>query len=272
MINRGLIRKNLRDSLLPFLFCAVGLIAFSFLFVGAMQTMGKELLAFVSKFPLLVKIFEMGFGIKVGDSVSLQVLFGVCFTHLVTLSLSWIIVITCAMRPIVGEIENGTADQLLTLPVTRTQVFASNLISWIPLSVLAAFCPVLGIWLATLILGSDEPIEFSRYVPVALNLFALSFAVGGICSLVSAVSTKKSFVIGVVLTVCVSSVTLNFIEPFFPALGFFRYLNLLNFFRPVDVIKESAIPWFNISVLLALGLVTWLVGLVYYLKRDIPAE
>ena len=88
-MNFGMIRKNFFDLLLMFIVCFCGLVAFVFIFVWAMKGMGTELLSFVSKFPFLAKIFEMGFGINVSSDVSLELLFAVCFTHLVTLALGW---------------------------------------------------------------------------------------------------------------------------------------------------------------------------------------
>lgn len=269
MINYGLLLKNLRDSIFVFCICCIGLVAFSSLYVGAMQTMGKELLEFVSKFKILAKIFEMGFGINVDQGVSYQILFGVCFTHIVTLSLSWMIVISSSIRPMAGEIETGTADILFTLPITRTQILFNNLFVWIALSGLSSLCPVLGIWLATTFLGAKETIIVTDYLPVSANLFALNFAVGGMATLASSLNNKRSVAIAVVIAILVTSITLNFVEPFLPVLGPLKYVNLLYYFRPVDVIRSESWPWGPICLLSSTGGILCIIAMYCFQKRDI---
>ena len=119
MINHAIFWKTFRDSASLLIAAAVGVILFTMLFVWSMLDMGTELMRFVSQFEFLKKIFEVGFGINVSGEVSLRILFAVCFTHGVILTLSFAVIIANATRVIVGEVERGTADLLLTLPVNR---------------------------------------------------------------------------------------------------------------------------------------------------------
>lgn len=271
MLNRGLLKKNARDSLPVFACCYIGLAAFCLLFVGAIKTMGKELIEFISNFAFLVKIFEMGFGIQLSDTVSLEILFGVCFTHLVTLALMWVPLISGSMRPVVGEIEKGTADWLLTLPVSRTAVIWNNFIVNSTLAMVNATAPMLGIYLAILFFKPEEAVNIVSYVPVAANLFCLTLMVGGITTLVSCLLNQRNRVLGIVIGICIASVALNFLEPFFPAFKWLRPLNLLGYFRPVDIVREKAWPVGSMAILVTGAMLCTAVGNFIFCRKDIPA-
>jgi hypothetical protein len=66
MINPAIFRKTLHDSAGLTAAAAVGIIGFVILFVWSMLNLGDEVLSFASRFSFLRKVFEAGFGIKVG--------------------------------------------------------------------------------------------------------------------------------------------------------------------------------------------------------------
>ena len=149
MINIGIFRKTLSDSLLSLVMASAGLIAFTLLFVWAMLNMGTDLLEFVSRFPFVQKIFEVSLGIDVSGAVSIELLFAVVFTHGMVLLLTWSTIISMTTRVTVGEMETGTADILYSLPVSRMEVFRSvSLACFVVLSILS-FCPFAGVWIGS---------------------------------------------------------------------------------------------------------------------------
>ena len=107
MFNSAIFGKTLRDSRISILLSAMGILAFIIIFVWAMLNMGTQLMQFLSQFPFLTRILEMGFGISVEGEVSINILFAVCFTHGVVLALTWITIIATVTRTTVGEIERG---------------------------------------------------------------------------------------------------------------------------------------------------------------------
>ena len=146
MLNSAIFLKTFRDSAVSLLLAIVGLIAFQILFVWAMLNMGTEVLEFVSKVPFITKMFEMSLGIKVDGEVSLNILFAVCYTHAVALSLVWFVVISTVTRTTVGEVERGTADMLLTLPVSRPEVYFSTSLVWWTITAILSYVPIVGMW------------------------------------------------------------------------------------------------------------------------------
>ncbi|MEQ1826932.1 MAG: hypothetical protein ABL921_13340 [Pirellula sp.] len=270
MLNYGIFRKTLIDSAASTFLATIGLIAFVLLFVWAMLNMGAELLSFVSKFAFLQKIFEMSLGIKVSGEISLNVLFSACFTHLIVMTLAWAVIIATATRVTVGEMECGTADLLLSLPVHRSEVYISSSAVWILAAVILSFAPLVGIWIGTLLFETAEAVVLNRYIAPATNFLCLNLAIGGVAAMFGCILNRRSITIGVVVSIAIVSTTLNFLEPFLEVVKQVKFLSLLSYFRPVDVVRTGVWPVAHFAVLLTLALVGWTIGLLVLCRRDIP--
>lgn len=270
MFNFAIFNKTLRDSGASIVLSALGIVAFQVLFVWAMLNMGTDVLQFVSKIPFLTKIFEMGFGIKVGGEVSLAILLAVSFTHGIVLALTWGVIIATATRTTVGEIERGTADMLLTLPVSRPEVYASTSVVWLFAAALMSVCPLVGLGIALQIFETKEVIELSRYFAPATNFFTLNLAVGSLALVVSCFLGRRGVAVGTIVGILLVSIVLNFIEPFIESIKHIRFLGLLNYFRPVDVVRTGQWPVSSMIVLVGLSMVCWTIGLITFSRRDIP--
>ncbi len=270
MFNYGVFRKTLLESSWSILAAAIGLVAFVVLFVWAMQHMGTELLSFVSKFPFLQKVFEMSLGIKVSGEVSLSVLFAACFTHLMVMMLAWSVIIATSTRVTVGEVEQGTADLLLTLPVHRYEVYVSTSLVWMISATLLSFMPLLGIWIGTFFVDTSEVIDLKRYIAPACNFLCLNLAIGGITSMFGCLLNRRSVTIGLVIAIVFLSSVLNFLEPFLDEIKRIKFLSLLSYFRPVDIVRTGVWPSAHCTVLLVVALLCWIVGLIAFSRKDIP--
>ena len=250
----------------------IGMIAFVILFVWAMLNMGTELLDFVSRLPIIRKIFEMSFGINVSGEVSFGILFSVCYTHAVVLSLAWSVIIATTTRVIVGEVERGTADLLFTLPVTRAEVFVSTTVVWVLSAAALSFAPMIGIVIANAIFQPDESVQISRFFLPAINFFFLNLAVGAFSTMMSCFLNRRGRVVGIVVGVVLCSVVLNFLEPFLSWVQSVKFLSLLSYFRPVDLVRTGQWPVQQVVVLFGIAVVSWTIGLLYFSKKDIPTS
>lgn len=270
MINGAIFWKTTRDSASLILASSLGITGFVVLFVWAMLDMGEQLMAFLSQFGFLKRIFEFSFGIDVSGEVSIAILLAVCFTHGLVLLLSWAVVIATTSRVTSGEIERGTADLLLTLPVRRSVVYLSTTLVWLLAAFLLAMCPLFGLWIALQIFETREAVEISRFVKPAINFFFLLIAIGGVSSLISSCIDRRGLAVAIIAGVLLISVVLNFVEPFIPVIERIRFLGLLNYFRPVDVVRLGEWPMMEMIVLLLLGVVCWTSGLIVFGRKDIP--
>ena len=269
MFNFAIFAKTLRDSSLTLILACCGVVAFVILVVFSMLNMGAEVLEFVSKVGFIRKIFEATLGISVEGEVSINTLFSVSFTHGMVLMLAWGTLIAIATRVTAGEMERGTADLLLTLPVTRTEVFISTTIAWLVAALFLSACPIVGVAIGIQIFETDEVVELSRYVAPTINFLAINLAIASVSMMVGSFMNRRAQAVGTIVGVAFVSVVLNFIEPFVPTTSI-RYLGLLCYFRPVDIVRTGEFPWASIGVLLVVASVSWTIGLSVFRSKDIP--
>ena len=270
MINYGIFRKTLSDSFFALWLSVVGLTAFVILFGWAMVNMGQELMEFVSRLGFVKKIMEMSLGVSLDGEVSLTTLFAICFTHGVILTTTWGVLIATATRVTVGEVEKGTADLMLTLPVSRFRVFCSTTLVWALIAIVLSFVPILGIWLSILILQPEESIDISRYVAPAINFACLNLAIASMAAMIGSIYDRRGLAVGTTICIALVSVVLNFLEPFIEVLDSIMFLSFLNYFRPVDVVKDGVFPTTSCLVLLGFVAACWLVGMTVFSRKDIP--
>ena len=270
MINYGLIRKTFGDSTLTLCISFVGLIAFVILFAWAMLNMGQELMEFVSTLGFVKKIMEMSLGLKLEGELSINMLFAVCFTHGIVLTTVWGVLIATVTRCTAGEVERGTADILLSLPISRANVFCSTTVVWIVLAAVLSLCPIVGIWLSVPIFQPEEVVEIHRYVAPTINFFCLNLAIAAMSSLVGSLHDRRGIAVGIIVSITLVSVVLNFLEPFIEALEPIMFLSFLNYFRPVDVVREGIFPVSSCIKLLVFALTCWFAGMFVFCRKDIP--
>ena len=184
--------------------------------------------------------------------------------------LAWSVLIATTTRVTVGEFERGTADLMLTLPVSRIQICFSTSLVCVLIATLVSFTPLLGIWIATLIFETKEAVQMDRFVAPACNFFCLNIAVAGLASLAGCVLNRRGLAISIVISIVFVSLVINFVEPFVDAMSSWKLLSLLSYYRPVDVVREQQWPIANMITLTLIGLISWIAGLLIYRYRDVP--
>lgn len=270
MWNQAIFLKTLKDSVAAIALCSLAIVAFQVVFVWAMLEMGTDLMQFVSKVPFLTKIFEISFGIKVDGEVSVNVLFAVCFTHAVVLSLAWSCVVSIATRISAGEVEKGTADLLLALPVNRSESYLSASAVWLFAAIILSFSPIPGMWIALQLFETDQAVELSRFIAPACNFLALNVAIGGLASLIATFVDRRALTIGGIVAILLVSMVLKFVEPFIESFKVINSIGLMHYFGPVDAVRTGIWPIMDMATLGCVGITCWLTSVFIFSRRDIP--
>jgi len=197
------------------------------------------------------------------------VVFGLA--HPAMYALTWILILTVGTGVVAGEIGRGTADLLLTLPVSRTCVYVSVSAVLAVATIIVSAAPVTGLWLGACCFPMPEALNFSRLWLCAVNWLALNIAVAGTTMLVSSVVSRRGPAVGVVLGVLIVSDVINFVTLFWEAAQPLSWLGFLHYYRLLPIVRGGGLPSVDIAVLLGIGLVTWGAGLWCFRRRDIPA-
>jgi hypothetical protein len=269
-MNGALVQKTVRDNALLFAITAVAVVLFEILFVLAVRTLGPELLAFVARRSFLQNIFRMllSLDLRGGATASMLVVLG--FVHPFLFATTWGFMIAMGTRVTVGEVDAGTADLLLSLPISRVSVYVSTSVVWIAAAALLSLSVWLGLWLGTLIFPMRGPVELGRLGIAAVNLFVLYLAIGGTTSLVSCSLNRRGVAVAILIAILLFSFLINFMAVF---VAFFRtisFLGLLDYYRPVESARDGTWPIRNLLILGTIAVVGWSLGLIIFQRRDIP--
>jgi ABC-type transport system involved in multi-copper enzyme maturation permease subunit len=269
-MNGVLMVKTARDHAALFLVTVGAVLLFEILFVLAMRSLAPELISFISRRIFLQTIFRAILSLDMQAGISVNTLLVLGLVHPFLFAVTWGFMTAICTRITVGEIDQGTADLLLTLPLSRSTVYVSTSLVWIVAAVFLSAAAWLGLWLGNLAFPLRTTINFARMAMGAVNLFTLYLAIGGIASLISASSSRRGVAIGILLGVLLFSYLSNFLASFvefFRAIGF---LGLLDYYRPVQSVRDGTWPVRNMLILSSVAIVTWTCGLLVFCRRDVP--
>jgi ABC-2 type transport system permease protein len=291
-----LVRKLLRDVRWNLLVVALLLAAFEFLYAKVTeqtlevnQKMEKQLgqLLPIAR-DLVLKKTEGGQILQKvigGDEVDVthpMHVLSISYVHPLVQTILCIWGIGRAASAVAGEIDRGTLELLLAQPIPRYQVIGSHFmvdVLTIPVLCLSMWAgTAVGAWYFDLLdpkgLGGGR-IDPWRIWPGLFNVAALVFAVSGYTLLMSACGRFRARVLGVAVVVTLLQFMINLIGQIWDVLGPLRPFTVFYYYQPQPLILgqagAAARSGVNLGVLCAVGVVGYLLALVVFCRRDLPA-
>jgi ABC-2 type transport system permease protein len=268
-VNRGLIAKAVREVWRGTLLFALALWIIQILLAYMIPKFAEQLLDQWMKLEFVQRIFAALLGTQAGAAPGPDALAAIAWAHPIVLALVWAQAIMVWTRVPAGEIDRGTIDVLLALPVNRTRIVACEAIVGL----------TTGLLLITLVLAGNvigrwsfDPQPRDTLIPllhVSANLYALYVAVGGITCLVSSLSDRRGRAVGVVFGILIASYFLNSIAALNATASKFSFLNVLHYYRPLRVLQGDGTPVRDVVVLIVVGVVLGAVGWIAFARRDI---
>ena len=186
-MNRAVFWKTFRDYRLLVTILILAIVLFELLAVR-MLLEGVRDLGMVRIWldrPLLKTLVRLVFGGDLVGDLTATTLSTVALAHPLLWALCWILVVTIPTGVLSGEIGRGTADLLLTLPLSRGRIYLSTSAVWIAAVVPASFAPLLGLWLGQQVFPLPERLEFGRLWQVSVNFCALNWCIASVAMCVS---------------------------------------------------------------------------------------
>ena len=269
-MNFALMLKTARDHAALFLLTVGAVLLFEILFVLAMRSLAPELIAFISRRMFLQNMFRALLSLDMQAGISVNTLLVLGLVHPFLFAVTWGFLTTICTRVTVGEIDQGTADLLLTLPLSRSMIYVSTSLVWIVAAACLSAAAWLGLWLGNLAFPLRTTINFARMGIGAVNLFGLYLAIGGIASLISSSCNRRGIAVGISLAVLLSSYLTNFLASFIEFFRYIGFLGLLHYYHPVESVRDGAWPVRSLLILSAVAIVGWACGLLVFRRRDIP--
>jgi ABC-2 type transport system permease protein len=268
-MNRGLVQKAALEMWPATLMCGVLLFSVEAILAYVIPAFQAQFSESMMQIEFVRTFVGAMLGIEVSDRLGVEAFLAFSWVHPVVLALVWAHALVCCTRVPAGEIDRGTADLTLTLPVTRWQVLRTETAVW-----LAAGLAVLALGLAGNQLGSRYVdaagrAELGRLLIVVANLFCLYLAVGGLAWLVSAASNRRGPAMIVVFLILLASFLLNFLAQFWTVAQRIAFLGILDYYRPIYILRDGTVPWRDMGVLAGLAVVLWIAAGIVFNRRDV---
>jgi len=270
-MNRAIIFKTAREMLGTWIIVLVGVFGLELLLVVVIGDFAEELEYLWQNIPILQRFAQMLLGADLGGELTATSMITIGYAHPILFAMSWGFALAIASRVITGEIERGTVDLLLSLPVSRTVVYSSVSVVWLAAGIPIFIAVAVGTFTGELLSPMWEPIRFHPLIICACNLYALYVCVGCVTMGVAAFSVRRGVVIGIVLAWLLSSFLLNFFAQVWDVAGKINWVSIMQYYQPLPVVRTGDWPIRNLAVLLGLAAAFWLAGLWRFRQRDIPA-
>lgn len=266
---KGLLRKIILEVRTPVLLFGIGLAVIMFLLTSLLPKVLGDIHRIFEKLPFIKPILTALIGIDINDGFTSQMMQAFLWVHPTVLSILWAHELMYCSRMPAAEIDRGTVDFLLGLPVSRWKLYISETIGWIISGVIIICIGLIGHIIASSALQPDmKPGNFA-VLCITINLFAVYLAIGGIAFLVSANSDRRGRTIGIMFAIVLASFLLNFLAQFWEPAKTVSFLSIMEYYRPALTIQANEFPWKDVGILSTISLGAWLAGAVIFSRRSI---
>jgi len=266
---RGLLEKTWRETFWGTVAFAVGFGVAEGLLAYAIPTMflpyAEELLKMEFLQPFLVGLL----GERVEGAFERNNVIALAWLDPVVFAILWAHAIWVCSRAPAGEIDRGTADVLLGLPVSRFRLYLAESIGLAAGGVFVVAFGLFGNWIATWFLASGLEGVVRYTTMMAVNLYFVTLAVAGVVFAASAVSDRRGRAVGLSLFVVISSFLISFLAQLWSPFEHVRWLSVLRYYKPLDIVRYDAWPVNDMVTLFLVGAAFWGVGAVVFMRRDI---
>jgi ABC-2 type transport system permease protein len=201
--------------------------------------------------------------------MGVEVLRTIGWVHPIVLALLWGLEIAICTRVPAGEVDHGTIDVLLGLPASRWRVYFCESLVWALAGVVVIGMGGLGSVIENLGVPADARLTASQVFRIAVNLYCLYLAVGGLALLISSLSERRGRAVAVAFGCVLASFFLSFIAQFWEPAEALVFLSVLDYYRPILILRDAAWPLNDMAALLGCAVVFWVAGGLFFAKRDI---
>ncbi|MGD9723423.1 MAG: ABC transporter permease subunit [Pirellulales bacterium] len=268
-MNRGVMLKAAIETWPSTLLCGLLLFAAEAALAYVIPTFQGELSESLSQMRFLQNFVGAMLGVRVANQLGPDAFAAFPWVHPVVLAIVWAHALVCCTRTPAGEVDRGTADMTMTLPVTRFDILLSESIVW-----MVAGAIVLAMGLAGNLFGSQyvtnaEVPPLDRTLRVLVNLYFTYLAVGGFSWLVSAGSNRRGPAMTVVFVALLASFLINFLAQFWDPADRISWLSVLYYYRPMFILRDGVLPWSDLAALGGTFAVLWGAAAVVFGRRDV---
>lgn len=228
----------------------------------------RQFLSMIDRMPKIFKAFIGGDQLGVTNVNSIV---AIGYQHPLILTMLMINAVLVPTGLLTAQAERGTAELLLSRPITRSRVFWMTAALALASQAFLASLVFAGTAVWTRVFDYGEPIPLGPFFNVGINLIALAATAAAISMLAASWFNERTRAIGVLVAYFVASYLLDFAVVWLPQLEVIHPLTLYNYCRPNAVLAEDAIPVADVAVLGSIAIASLAGGWYIWRERDLYA-
>jgi ABC-type transport system involved in multi-copper enzyme maturation permease subunit len=267
-INVGLVHRALRETLVPTLIFAGLLGLISGLLAYALPRVQARFMERGVP-PQLQQLRNLMLGVDSSTTGVANIAFSIAWSHPVILILLFAHAILVCTRVPAGEIERGTIDVLLGLPVSRRTLWLSETFAWLLMAACVLGAVFLGSFTGARWIKPEFRPDWGSLAMVLANLALVYAVVGAVAMMAASVFDRRGRAVLFVLVLSVGSLLVNFLEALWDPAKHVAFLSILHYYRPVGMLMKAQWPWEDMAVLGGIALVAWIAAGVVLSRRAI---
>ena len=266
---KGILRKIFHEVRWPVLFFSLGLAVIMGLLTALLPKVLGDIDKMFEKLPFVKPIITALLGMDPGEGFTAQMMQAFLWVHPTVLSIIWAHELMYCSRVPAAEIDRGSIDFLLGLPISRWRLYLGESIGWLVSGAIIIGVGIIGHFIASSTLQPQMRPGFFLIMCVVVNLFAVYMAVGAMAFLVSASSDRRGRAIGIMFAVLLLSSLLNFLAQFWEPAKSISFLSIMEYYRPALVIQSGSFPWRDVLILFSIAGSAWFAGGLIFRRRSI---
>ena len=266
---RGLLAKTFHEVWLSTMLFSAALLLVMALLTYIVPQLRDVISGVFAQLPLARMMLGALLGIDVEQEMTAQMLQAFVWVHPVVLAIVWAQEIVYCTRLPAAEIEQGTIDVLLGLPVSRRAVYVSDSIMWLLSGALLLLFGLAGYWIGSRSMPPEMRPGLTRILLVLCNLYCVYVAVGGVAYVGSAANSRRGPAVAIVFSLVVGSFLLTFLARFWQPAGRLAFLSVLDYYHPAIILRSGELPVRDVTTLLVVGGLAWILGCEILSRRSI---
>ena len=268
-MNRGLLLKSLREAWIATVLFALALMVIEAIFAYVLPTFADQFSTVLLQLEFVQRMVQALLGTDIGAQISPDMFSAIAWAHPVVLTIVWAHAIIFCTRVPAGEIDRGTIDLLFGLPVSRWRLYRCESAIFLVTGLIVISMGLLGNALGSLSQEPDSRPDPARLLVVVVNLYGLYLAVGGLAFLISSLANHRGRAVAAVFAILLASFLLNFLAQLWQPAEKLSFLSVLNYYRPMLILRDGGWPTMDLAVLTGLAAILWIIGGLCFARRDI---
>jgi ABC-type transport system involved in multi-copper enzyme maturation permease subunit len=268
-VNRGLIIKALRELWPATLLLGCALFLFEGVLAYVLPTFAQQFSTQWLQMKFAQTILKATLGAEVGSEIGPDLFTSIPWVHPVVLAITWAHAIIICTRVPAGEVDRGTVDVLLGLPISRWELFRSETVACVGSGMLVLLSGAVGNVLGGAFVPPEGRTALSRMGIILLNLMCLYMAACGMAWMLSALSDRRGKAIAAAFIIVIASFLLNYLAQLWQPAQSLEFLSVLHYYRPLFIMRVGNWPLRDMTVLLLVATMLWIGAGVIFARRDL---